>query len=114
MYQLLVGEIGIDRNLFLYDLQYWEIILIIRGYQRRYRANWEQARLIAHQVHYAMGCPKGHTPKTPSEWLPLPWDPKDGPLDDYDDEEVKRQREILQQWNREHAGDNPENSNPTP
>jgi hypothetical protein len=111
---MLVGEIGIDRNLFLYDLQYWEITLIIHGYFRRYHPSWEQARLIAHQVHYAMGCPKGQSPKTATEWLPFRWDPKDDPLDDYDDEEVKRQREILQQYNREHANDSPANSNPTP
>lgn len=108
-----MGEIGIDRNVFLYDLQYWEILLIARGYWHRYRPSWEQARMIAHQVHYAMGCPKGASPKAPEEWLPLPWDRDEGPLDDYDEAEVKRQREILQQWNREHANDNPD-SNPTP
>lgn len=109
-----MGEIGIDRNLFLYDLQYWEIILITSGYYRRYHPAWEQARMIAHQVHYAMGCPKGQTPKTPEEWVPFPWDPKESAADDdYDDDEVKRQRELLQQYNAEHAGDTSK-SNPTP
>ena len=109
-----MGEIGIDRNIFLYDLQYWEIILITSGYYRRYHPSWEQARMIAHQVHYAMGCPKGQTPKTPEEWLPFPWDPKESAADDdYDDDEIKRQRELLQQYNAEHAGDTPK-SNPTP
>lgn len=110
-----MGEIGIDRNLFLYDLQYWEIILITSGYYRRYHPSWEQARMIAHQVHYAMGCPKGQTPKTPEEWVPFPWDPEDsgGADDDYDDDEIKRQRELLQQYNADHAGDTPK-SNPTP
>ena len=110
---MLVGEIGIDRNTFLYDLQFWEIILIIRGYFKRLHPGWEQARLIAHQVHYAMGCPKDETPKTPGEWLPFTWDTKND-TDDYDDDEIKRQREILQKYNREHANDNPENSNPVP
>jgi hypothetical protein len=103
-----VGEIGIDRNLFLYDLQYWEIILITSGYFRRYHPAWEQARMIAHQVHYAMGCPKGESPKTPEEWVPFPWDPKESAADDdYDDDEVKRQREMLQQYNAEHAAGTP-------
>lgn len=109
-----MGEIGIDRNLFLYDLQYWEIILITSGYFRRYHPAWEQARMIAHQVHYAMGCPKGESPKTPEEWVPFPWDPKESAADDdYDEDEVKRQRKLLQQYNAEHAGDTPK-SNPTP
>ena len=110
-----MGEIGIDRNLFLYDLQYWEIILIVNGYRRRYRPSWEQARLIAHQVHYAMGCPKGQTPKTAEEWVPFPWDRKDSTAadDDYTDEEVKRQREMLQEYNRTHNKELPD-SNPTP
>ena len=103
-----MGEIGIDRNLFLYDLQYWEIILITSGYFRRYHPAWEQARMIAHQVHYAMGCPKGESPKTPEEWVPFPWDPKESAADDdYDDDEVKRQREMLQQYNAEHAAGTP-------
>lgn len=103
-----MGEIGIDRNLFLYDLQYWEIILITSGYFRRYHPAWEQARMIAHQVHYAMGCPKGESPKTPEEWVPFPWDPKESAADDdYDDDEVKRQRELLQQYNAEHAAGTP-------
>lgn len=103
-----MGEIGIDRNLFLYDLQYWEIILITSGYFRRYHPAWEQARMIAHQVHYAMGYPKGESPKTPEEWVPFPWDPKESAADDdYDDDEVKRQRELLQQYNAEHAAGTP-------
>ena len=54
MFQLLVGEIGITRNEFLYELKYWEIILIIRGYNRRQRDLWSAARWHAFNVMSAM------------------------------------------------------------
>ena len=69
-----MGEIGRDRHEFLYELYYWEIVLIVQGYFRRYRQGWEQARLIAHQVHYCMGVPKGEMVKTTTEFLPFPWE----------------------------------------
>lgn len=71
---MLVGEIGIDRDTFLYRLQYWEIVLITRGYFKRYHPMYDAARLVAHQTHYCMGVPKGQTPKTPQEWLPFSWE----------------------------------------
>ena len=96
-----MGEIGIDRNVFMYDLQFWEIILIVNGYNSRLHPGWEQARLIAHQVHYCMGVPKGESPKTPSEWLPFGWE-GDEPDAIPDEAEVQRQRKKLQEYNRQH------------
>lgn len=43
-YSLLVGEVGIDRTTFLYELPLWEINCIIKGHRRRYRDVWESAR----------------------------------------------------------------------
>lgn len=73
-YQLLVGEIGTPRGDYLYELPFWEILLITRGYWRRFHPGWEQARLIAHQVHYCMGVPKGETAKGVEEWIPFSWE----------------------------------------
>lgn len=39
-----MGEIGIDRDLFLYDLRLWEVRAIVRGYRRRERGMWEMVR----------------------------------------------------------------------
>lgn len=39
-----MGEIGIPRLEYLYDLQYWEIMLIVRGYNRRHRDLWSSTR----------------------------------------------------------------------
>lgn len=73
---MLVGEIGIARREYLYELSYCEILMITRGYFRRYHPGWEQARLVAHQVHYCMGVSKGDVAKTPQELIPFNWEQK--------------------------------------
>ena len=60
---MLVGEIGIDRRAFLYDLRYWEVRRIIKGYRRR---DWLKLQLMAECTYaamYAMRDPKGMTPQ---------------------------------------------------
>ena len=84
---MLVGEIGISRREYLYELSYCEILLITRGYFRRYHPGWEQARLIAHQVHYCMGVSKGDVAKTPQELIPFNWEQK--PVVQVSQDEIK-------------------------
>ena len=60
---MLVGEIGIDRRAFLYDLRYWEVLRIIKGYRRR---DWLKLQIMAECTYaamYAMRDPKGMTPQ---------------------------------------------------
>ena len=60
---MLVGEIGIDRRAFLYDLRYWEVLRIIKGYRRR---DWLKLQMLAECVYasiYTMRDPKGMTPQ---------------------------------------------------
>ena len=60
---MLVGEIGIERRAFLYDLRYWEVLRIIKGYRRR---DWLKLQLMAECTYaamYAMRDPKGMTPQ---------------------------------------------------
>ena len=70
-----MGEIGISRLEYLYELRYWEILLITRGYFRRHHPGWEQARLIAYNAHYCMGS-KDPVPNV-TDWMPFPWEHKD-------------------------------------
>ena len=77
---IFVGEIGIPRREYLYDLQFWEIILIIRGYSRRHHPGWEQARLVAYNAAHAMG--SKHQPPPVDQWLPFSWEKPDLPSDD--------------------------------
>ena len=73
---MLVGEIGIDRRAFLYDLRYWEVLRIIKGYRRR---DWLKLQLMAECTYaamYAMRDPKGMTPQ---KMFPDLFKPEDEP-----------------------------------
>lgn len=52
---MLVGEIGIDRDLFLNDLQAWEIRLIHKGYIERHVKQLKRTRLLAFVTARSMG-----------------------------------------------------------
>ena len=69
-----MGEIGFPRKEFLHELKWWELKSIIRGYNARHHAGWEQARLVAYNSHYCMGS-KDPVP-TVSEWIKFPWEQK--------------------------------------
>lgn len=72
MYQLFVGEIGISRREFLFDIRWWEIHSIIRGYNARHHVGWEQARLTAYNARFCMGS-KDPIPVI-TEWIKFPWE----------------------------------------
>ena len=44
----MVGEIGRDRREYLYEMMYWEILLIVRGYNRR--------NILTHQLMRKQAC----------------------------------------------------------
>ena len=76
MFQTLVGEIGIDRQVFYKELKWWEVKAIIRGYNARQHPGWEQTRWIAYHVRYCMGLPKGEVAPVLTEWIKFPWEKK--------------------------------------
>ena len=69
-----MGEIGISRHEFYRELRWWEIKSIIRGYNARHHAGWEQARLVAYNARFCMGS-KDPIP-TVTEWLKFSWEQK--------------------------------------
>jgi hypothetical protein len=73
-----VGEIGIPRREFLYDLRFWEVRRIIRGYRRRDLLKHQLMAECVYAATYAMRNPKG---KTVSDMFPMLFD-----YDDDDDE----------------------------
>jgi len=97
---MLVGEIGIPRREVLYELQYWEIILIIRGYFRRYHPGWEQARLIAYNAAHCMGA---KNPPTITQWLKFPWEHEHA--DEISDDEVNEIRKQIEAENQAKASE---------
>jgi hypothetical protein len=58
---LLVGEIGVSRHEFLYDLRFWEVDAIIRGYRRRNRLMHQLLAEIVYTTTYSMRDPNGKT-----------------------------------------------------
>jgi hypothetical protein len=65
---LVVGEIGISRREFLYDLRFWEVRRIVRGYRRRDRLKHQLLAECAYAAIYAMRDPKG---KTVADMFPM-------------------------------------------
>lgn len=70
-YQLLVGEVGIPRRQYLYELQWWEIRATLNGYRQRQRPYWEMARWIAWAAAHCMG---GKNIPTMQRWAEFPWE----------------------------------------
>ena len=67
-----MGEIGFPRREFLHEIKWWEVKSIIRGYNARHHAGWEQARLVAYNARFCMGS-KDPVP-TVSEWIKFSWE----------------------------------------
>ena len=108
LFRMLVGEIGISRHEFWYELTWREVRAIIDGYNRRRRDGWEQARLIAYHVAFCMGVPKGKTAPLLTEWLPFYWEkPTDAqkPTSVIPKKVVDELQAFMDDYNREHATD---------
>ena len=73
-----MGEIGIPRREFLYEIQFWEVRRIIRGYRRRDTLKHQLLAECAYATIYSMRDPKG---KTVADIFPMLFD------DDDDDDE---------------------------
>lgn len=95
-----MGEIGISRREFLYDLRFWEVRRIIRGYRKRDRLKHQLMAECAYAAMFAMRDPKG---KTPRDIFPsLFQDDDDDDATDaapIDDKEVARLRQMMREEN---------------
>ena len=67
-----MGEIGRDRHEFLYEMQYWEILLIIRGYRRRGVLQYQLQRMQVFASTFAFAGNKDG--KKPQDLWPLYFD----------------------------------------
>lgn len=73
-----MGEIGITRREFLYDIRFWEVRRIIRGYRQRDRLKHQLMAECVYAAMYTMRDPKG---TTVADMFPMLFD-----NDDDDDE----------------------------
>lgn len=99
IYQLVVGEIGISPHEFLYELSYWEVLRIIRGYRRRGRL---RDQLIAEAVFAAMHTMRDSKGKTVKDFFPMLFeDPDDDDREpaDITDEEIAELQAEMDAWN---------------
>ena len=72
-----MGEIGIDRKEYLYDLTYSDLLLIERGYDRRCRQMWSAARWSTFYIMSSFAGSdnmKQNGITAPTDLLKFPWD----------------------------------------
>ena len=95
-----MGEIGIQHDRFLYGLRHWEIQAIIRGYRRRQRPSWEQARLNAFYVMSAMTDLSKAGIRSDRDLITFPWEQGVTKCDSLpSDEEVEEMRKMMKELN---------------
>ena len=97
---MFVGEIGIPRREFLFDISFWEARRILRGYRNRYRDMWSAVRWHAYRIMGAM--PYCDLEKAgirrPTDLIKFPWDNDNIPAADVpSEEEAEEMLQILKQ-----------------
>ena len=96
---MFVGEYGISRHEFLYEIRFWEAHRIVRGFNKRNRLT---NQLLAESVYatiHVMRDPKG---KTPRDYFPSIFPTDDVDTTDsapIDDKEVARLRQMMREEN---------------
>ena len=83
-----MGEIGIPRREFLYDISFWEVRRIIRGYRQRDLLKHQLIAECAYTAMYAMRDPQG---KTVADMFPMLFD-----YDDDDDEPPLTEEDVAE------------------
>lgn len=89
---MLVGEIGIPRREFLYEIDFWEVDYINRGYRKRLRLTNQLLAECTFASIFTMRDPKG---KTVQDLFPHIFDDEDE--DDAQDHLTEEDRKELQQ-----------------
>ena len=65
---MFVGEIGIPRREFLYEIQFWEAKRILRGYRKRHHFLYQ---LLAENVYASTYAFRGSEGKTVKDMFPM-------------------------------------------
>lgn len=99
MHRLLVGEIGVSRDDFLYSMRWWEMRSVINGYRRRERLTWTVARWQTFMLmHNGMTDLKKAGIYSASDLLPFPWEKADTATT-VSDEEIERLQRMMREEN---------------
>lgn len=91
-----MGEVGISRQEFLYELRLWEINAIVEGYRNRAHTAWEVARWQTFCIVCAMGA---KNISTPEDIQKFPWE-LEQPVEMSEDERDELLREMEEENER--------------
>ena len=94
-----MGEIGVPRREFLYEMKFWEVRRIIRGYRNRQRPSWEQARLNAFFIMSAMADLKGSGINSDLDLITFPWEREEMEANLPSEEEVADMTDMIESIN---------------
>ena len=93
---MFVGEIGFPRREFLYELKFWEINRIIRGYRRR---DWLRNQMMAECTYAAMFAMRDAKGKTVKDLFPFLFDDDEHDAPDITDEEIAQLQAEMNAYN---------------
>lgn len=97
-----MGEIGINRREYLYELTYCDIICIERGYYRRHRGMWSAVRWQTYNLMcVSMADMKKAGIHNPTDLLLFPWERKQHNAPDISEEEIAAMQEMMRAMNAE-------------
>lgn len=97
---MLVGEIGYNRKEFLYELKFWEIRAIIRGYRNREHTAWEASRLNAFFIMSSMSDLRKGGIFRDTDLIKFPWENERAePGNQPTKKEVEELRELMRREN---------------
>lgn len=94
-----MGEIGIDRHQFLYELQRWEISAIVRGYRKRAHTAWETTRWQTFWILSALGAKY----RSCTDLVQFPWE-TDEP-EQITPDEAEQMKDLMNNINMKHEKD---------
>ena len=87
-----MGEIGIPRREFLYDIRFWEARRIIRGYRKRHHFLYQ---LIAENVYASTFAFRGSEGKTVKDMFPTIFEDDDYEMEPAITEEEQQELQAL-------------------
>ena len=94
-----MGEIGIPRREFLYDLRFWEVRRIIRGYRSRDTLKHQLLAECAYAAIFAMRDPQG---KTVADMFPMLFNDDDDDDEPITKKDVARLQQLMADINAQH------------
>lgn len=97
---MLVGEIGIPHDTFLYSLKHWNIACIIRGYRRSQHPLWESSRLNAFFTMSAFANLKESGIRNDRDLITFPWEKEVVTRKKPNEDEVAEMQALLKEMNK--------------